>query len=191
MSAIAFDSPYYEANPFVVAAPLWDYYAVPITQWPVYSALRKNELFCKQFVLTFMDLVNTNLSVENTLAIMEELGINNAKYRDFFENRAAYVVPYMAEEFELTGTQETVTLSSNVSGAPITLNTISPELQPSADTYSWTGSYFTDYPVTVTADAPGFFRWEVTANGTVQTFTDTTIEVPVTEGGVQIHAVFK
>ena len=171
----------FEINPFTDA------------QWPIYSALKKNKLFRKQFVLTFMDLVNANLSVENTAAIMEELGIDNENYRNFFENRAEYVVPYMAEEFGLTGAQETVTLSSNASGTPVTLNTISPELRLSMDTdvFSWTGSYFTDYPVTVTAKAPGFSHWEVTANGRTQRYTGTTIEVPVSTGGVQIHAVFQ
>ena len=182
------DIPYYEANPFTMNGS-WQ--PGPITEWPIYSALRKNDLFCKQFVLTFMDLINTNFSVENTTAIMEKLGIRNNSYREFFEKRAKYVVPYMAEEFELTGTQEVVTLSANRSGTPVTLNTISPEFQPSDGAFLWTGSYFTDYPVTVTANAPNFSHWEVTANGRVQTFTDKTIEVPVPRGGVQIHAVFK
>ena len=177
-----------EANPFTMIAD-WD--PGPITEWPIYSALRKNDIFCKQYVLTFMDLINTNFSVENTAAIMEELRIENESYKLFFETRAEHVIPYMAEEFELTGTQEKVTLSSNISGAPITLNTISPELRASDGIYSWTGDYFTDYPVTVTADAPNFSHWEVTANGSVLRLTDNTIEVPVSTGGVEIHAVFE
>lgn len=174
--------PYYKVNPFTTN---------DIAEWPIYAALRRNELFRKQFVLTFMDLIHTNFSVENTTAILETLGIKNEVYREFFENRAAYIVPYVAEEFGLTGTQGAVTLSSNISGTPVTLNTISPALHASDSGFSWTGSYFTDYPVTVTANAPGFSHWEVTANGSVETFTDTTIEVPVTTGGVQIHAAFK
>lgn len=182
------DMPYYEANPFTMTA---NWQPGPITEWPIFSALRKNKHFCKQFVLTYMDLVNTNLSVENTKAVMKELGIRDETTLEFFEKRITYVVPFMAEEFELKGTQEKVTLSSNVSGAPITLNTVSPELRSSKNAFSWTGSYFTDYPVTVTANAPNFSHWEVTANGSVQTFTDPTIEVPVSKGGVQIHAVFE
>ena len=188
--------PYYEANPFNVEE-VWQ--NKPITTWPIYSALRRNDNFCQQFVLTFMDLINTNLSYDNIMAIMDDLGIVNAGYQEFFENRAFYVVPYMAEEFELTGTRENVTLSSNVFGTPITLNTITPELKlPAADdaeetaapgTYSWTGSYFTDYPVTVTANDSNFSHWEVTSNGRTQIFTDRTIEVPVSTGGVQIYAV--
>lgn len=182
------DIPYYAVNPFTMEGS-WQ--PGPVTQWPIYSSLRRNDLFCKQFVLTFMDLINTNFSVANTTAIMDKLGIENEAYREFFEKRPAYIVPYVAEEFGLTGARGAVTLSSNISGTPLTLNTISPALHASDSGFSWTGSYFTDYPVTVTANAPGFSHWEVTANGSVQTFTDTTIEVPVTTGGVQIHAAFK
>ena len=186
------DIPYYEANPFTS----W------FADFQIYSALKSNKNFCKQFVLSFMDMINTNLSTENTTAIMDSLGIANAVYQEFFENRPVYMVSYVAGEFGLTGTQETVTLSSNVSGAPITLNTITPELRlPAADdgaeetaalgTYSWTGSYFTDYPVTVTANDANFSHWVVTANGRTQTYTDRTIEVPVSTGGVQIYAISK
>lgn len=188
----------YETNPFTMYGR---YQSGPITEWLIYSSLRKNPIFCRQFVLTFMDLINTNFSVENTMSILEELGIEDDWYQTFFLNRIDYIVPYMAEEFELIGTQETVTLSSNISGTPITLNTISPKLSDSNvgdyeagdlnGLYSWSGTYFTDYPVTVTADGPDFCYWEVTANGSIQQYTDETIEVPVSEGGIRIHAVFK
>ena len=180
----------YEVNPFT----RFDSDKIA-SGWPIYLALKKSDIFCKQFVLTFMDLTNTVFLVENTTAVLNGVELSNtrykARYQEFFDNRTEYVIPFMAEEFELTGTQETVKLSSNVSGTPITLNTISPELKASNGTYSWTGNYFTDYPVTVTANAPNFSYWEITANGNVQKLTDKTIEVPVSIGGVQIHAVFK
>lgn len=182
-----YDGPYYEANPFTTS---W-IGADPHPQWPIYSALKRSKHFCRQFVLTFMDLINTNLSVENIIAIMERLGVTNTSYREFFEKRAGYIIPHMAEEFELTGTQENVTISSNSSGTPVMLNTISPELKQSNGAFSWTGIYFTDYPVTVTANASGFSHWEVTAGGRTQTFTGRTVEIPISKGGVQIHAVFK
>lgn len=184
---IGFDDPFYEANPFTTS---W-IGTVTHSKWPIYAALKQNGHFCQQFVLTFMDLINTNLSVENTTAIMKSLGVADETYQTFFENRPTYIVPYIAEEFELTGTLGTVTLSSNVSGTPITLNTISPELRSSKGAFAWTGEYFTDYPVTVTANDPSFSHWEITANGSVQKSTDRTIEVPVSTGGVQIHAVFE
>ena len=182
------DMPYYEANPFTMIAS-WE--PGPMNTFPIFVALKANENFCKQFVLTFMDLINTNFSIERTTAILEEMEITYQIHWDYFSNRIDYVVPYMAEEFGLTGTQVTVTISSNISGSPVTLNTISPELRQSGRNYSWSGSYFTDYPVTVTANAPNFAYWSVTANGSVQRFSDATIEIPVSEGGVQIYAAFK
>ena len=164
-------------------------------QWPIYAQLKTNASFCKQFVLTFMDLLNYNFSVDNVVAVMREAGITNERYYErysrFFENRPQYITPFLAEEFALTGTQETVTISSNISGAPVTLNTISPELRQSNGNYSWSGNYFTDYPVTVTANAPNFSHWYITTSGSVQRLTDATIEIPVSEGGVQIYAAFK
>lgn len=180
--------PYYEANPFTMIAT-WE--KGPLNEWPIFTALKANKDFCRQYVLTFMDLINTNFSVENTTAILDKLNITSATTRAFFANRANYVVPLVAEEFELTGTRAPVTISANVSGAPITLNTITPELQASDSGYSWTGSYFTDYPVTVTTDAENFSYWIVTANGRNSGYYSRTIEVPVTEGGVQIRAVFQ
>ena len=161
------------------------------SQWSIYKALKENEEFRKQFVLTFMDLINYNFSVDNIVSIMQNLGIRNQWYQLFFQRRPDYIVPYLAEEFALTGTQETVTISSNISGSPVTLNTISPELRQSEGNYTWSGTYFTDYPVTVTANAPNFSHWYITTGGSVQKFTDATIEIPVSEGGVQIYAAFK
>lgn len=97
----------------------------------------------------------------------------------------------MAEEFDLSGKLGTVTLTSDTEGSPITLNTITPELAEDGDTYLWQGDYFIEYPVTVTANAPGFSHWEVTVGEDTKTYTESTLEVPIEEGGVRIHAVFQ
>ena len=156
-------------------------------KFALYAACKVNPVFCRQFVLTFMDLVNTIFSQENTTNVLDKMDITNEQYRTFFEKRAEYAVPDLAEEFTLTGTQETVTLSANRGSAPITLNTITPELKDG----QWSGTYFTDYPVTVTANARGFDHWEVTAGGVTESYTESTIEVPVVKGGVRIHAVYQ
>ena len=165
---------------------------VSYNQGKLYTALKENKSYCRLFVITFMDLVNENFSYESVSKMMDQWGeytIEN--YNDgFFLHRAEYIVPYMAEEFDLKGTQETVKLSSNYAGYPITLNTIQPEIIG-----SWSGKYFTDYPVTVTAnevspDHP-FDHWVVTSKGERKEYIDTTIEVPVEGGGVEINAIFK
>jgi hypothetical protein len=160
-----------------------------IDEGTFWKALIVREDFCQQFVLSFMDIANTNFSLSKVEKVLEEYGYDISYDDYFFQERPNYIFQYMAEEFDLKGTLETVTLSSNKAGSPITLNTITPEL--SSEDGTWSGTYFTDYPVTVTADADGFDHWEVTSGNRTKTYTDLTINVPIDEGGVEIYAVFK
>jgi len=172
---------------------------VAINQQPIFAALKQNPTFVQQFVLTFMDMVNTNFQYENVLAVLDAYG-NSGKnflsgnggtqsrkyYEEFFAERAQYIVPFMAEEFALSGTQETLTLEQNDPGAGILqLNTIQPDLSAG----QWTGQYYTDFPVTVRAiPAEGyrFVGWE----GTVKS-DRSEIQIEIKEGGVQLRAVFE
>ncbi len=179
---------YYEIDPFTMYGR-WQKSDGFLPKWKTYSALRKNKDFCRQFVLTFMDLVNTSFRTDIVLEKLSETLIHRslyAEYEDFFTHRAAYAVPFMAREFELSGTEETVTLSVNDPAyGTVTLNTVTPDLTSG----TWSGTYFTDYPVTVTANAaPGFSfsYWEIGG----ERITEETAEVFFGEGGTEIHAVF-
>lgn len=180
----------YEINPFTMHGTYQD---TPINGWSVYHELRKNANFRRQFVTTFMDLINTNFSAENTSRILNGLIGSSRQYRIFFSKRPEYVVPFVAEEFELKGTKETVTLCSNVDGSPIQLNTIQPELRSDErlEAFEWSGDYFTDYPIQVTADRDDFLRWEVTAGGKTTSYTEKSLEISIQKGGVQIYAIFE
>jgi hypothetical protein len=175
-----------EVNSFNV---IGRYLTTAIDEGTFWKALTVRDDFCQQFVLSFMDIANTNFSLSNVEEVLEKYGYDISYDDYFFQERPNYIFKYLAEEFSLTGTLETVTLSSNRAGSPITLNTITPEL--SNENQTWSGTYFTDYPVTVTANADGFDHWVVTSGGSTSTYTDLTIEVPVEEGGVRIYAVFK
>jgi len=153
---------------------------------PLYKGLRKNSVFCRNFVLTFMDLVNTNFRPERVLQKLAEFGNTDMEIEEFFTHRADYIVPYMAKEFELKGTREDVTLTSNRAGSSIRLNTIQPEING-----EWSGKYYTDYPVTVSVDDQKFDHWEITSKGITQKYYETELEVPVVKGGVKISAIFK
>lgn len=142
--------------------------------------------FCEQFVVTFMDLVNTNFSIAN---IEEKLAMYGETLKwngSFFLEREQYIVPYMAEEFGLQGSLETVELKINdINGGKIILNTIKPDMSEG----SWKGQYYTDYPVCVTAVAkPGyeFVGWK----GSIESAAET-VEVLVQEGGTLIQAEFR
>ena len=152
----------------------------------LFKALRQNETFCEQFVLTFMDLVNENFSIKSVEKVLKQWGEDLSWNDFFFVKRAEYIVLYLAEEFELTGTPEEVELTVNdVKGGKIYLNTIVPSMEDG----TWRGQYYTDYPVTVTATAnPGyqFAGWM----GSVES-KDSVLEAEVKEGGIQLHAVFE
>lgn len=157
-----------------------------INEHEIYQALKANESYCKQFVLSFMDIANVNFSVANVEKIFEKWGYTTDLYGDFFEKRFEYIVPYMAEEFGLTGSLEKITLKINdAEGGRIQLNTTTPDLSEG----SWTGKYYTDYPVTVTAvptDGYEFVGW----SGSMTSNSDT-IEAEVVEGGIILEAVFE
>jgi hypothetical protein len=174
-----------ELNSFNVSGA---YMLYPPDEGVFWKAFIVNSQFCRQFVISFMDIANTNFSLTNVEEVLEEYGYDISYNDYFFRERPKYMFQYLAEEFGLMGTQETVTLSSNKAGSPVTLNTITPEL--SSDE-SWSGTYFTDYPVTVTAPSSDFDHWEVTSGGETEIYGDTTIEVPVVKGGVEIYAVFR
>lgn len=157
-----------------------------INDQELYKALKANETYRKQFVLSFMDMANVNFAVENVKKVFEHWGYSTELYGDFFEKRFEYIVPYLAEEFDLAGTLETVTLKINhASAGTIQINTTVPNLENG----EWIGKYYTDYPITVTAipkDGYRFVGW----NGTFISDNDT-IEVNVLPGGITLEAVFE
>jgi hypothetical protein len=189
------------------------------TTTPLMSNLLENEDFKKQFVITFMDMTNVNFeytSVHEKLYALAEIyaepmtatyhRFNGDDYTEdtfyenieeideFYERRSEYIVPYMAEAMELQGSLETVTLQtacmgqendSNGQCGTILCNTTEPDLSSG----EWTGTYYTDYPVTLTAvPAEGyeFVGWQ--SDQMVQDGDTLTVEVP--QGGICIRAVF-
>lgn len=163
-----------------------EYTGLALNEHPIFVIAKENKNFCKQFVLTFMDMANVNFSVENVENVFSKWKVSIDEYDGFFKERFDYIVPYMAEEFGLTGTLEEVTLKVNdVEGGTILLNTTTPDLSKG----SWTGKYYTDYPVTVTAVAAEgyeFAGW----SGSVTSKNDT-INVEVEAGGSVLEACFE
>ena len=159
---------------------------ISIDEHKIYASCKKNEEFAKQFVLSFMDMANVNFSVENVEKAFAKWNTElDGDLRYFFEHRFEHIAPYMAEQFNLTGTLEDVTLKVNeTAGGTIQLNTTMPDLSEG----SWTGKYYTDYPVTVNAvpaDGYEFVGW----SGSVTSNSDT-IEAEVVEGGITLEAIF-
>ena len=164
---------------------IMEYTGVSLNSHPIFIAAKVNEEFCKQFVLSFMDMANTNFKVENVQEVFSKWDVSLEEYEGFFEERFNYIVPYMAEEFELTGTLEDVMLKVNdVHGGTIQLNTTTPNLSQG----EWNGKYYTDYPITVTAipaDGYEFVGWTGSINSN-----SSKIEVKLPQGGMNLEACF-
>ncbi len=162
------------------------YTGMSINKHVLFSSAKNSPEFCRQFVTTFLDMANVNFAVENVEKEFAKWEQSIDIYGSFFEHRFDYIVPYMAEEFGLTGTLEEVTLKVNdVESGTIQLNTTIPDLSGG----SWTGKYYTDYPITVTAipaDGYEFVGW----SGSVESNSDT-IEAEVTIGGITLEAIFE
>ena len=163
-----------------------EYTGSAIDEFLLYSSVKNSSKFRQQFVLSFMDMANVNFSVENVEKVFEKWNSSPDIYGDFFRKRFEYIVPYMAEEFGLIGTLENVTLKINdVEGGNVKLNTTMPDLSKG----NWTGKYYTDYPITVTAIPSHGYEF-VGWSGSVPA-DSATIEAEVVTGGITLEAVFE
>lgn len=157
---------------------------LPLGKSVLFTALRQNPEFNRQFVLSFMDIVNQNMAPARVEPILARFGLDLSWNSGFFAQRPAYAAQHLAQEFSLTGSLETLTVSSgNPDGGRVQVNTTLIDLSNG----SWSGQYFTDYPITLTAipaDGYEFLEWKGDVNGTVPTIT-----VPL-EGGIVLEPVF-
>lgn len=153
----------------------------------MFAQLQKNEEFCMRFVNSFMDLVNENFSDKNVEKVLAEYGGIETYRNGFFLKRRQYIVPYLAKEFDLQGTLETleIQMDTKSKGGYVEVNTIRPDLS----TGVWQGEYFTDYPVMLTAVCEEGYRfagWE----GDIKD-TSKTIEITLPTGGISLVPVFE
>lgn len=161
-------------------------HAEPLGERPIFKALKQNPDFLRQFVLTFMDIINTDFSEKKVSEVLGKYGKDTGWNHDFFLRRADYVIPQLKEEFDLKGTPEEVTVKVNdPDGGKITVNTCEPDISSG----EWTGKYFTDYPIELTAipnDGYRFTGW----SGDVTSDADS-IELTPAPGGSMVRAEFE
>ena len=170
-----------EINVFNQPFPQTD---IILNQNTLFLALKQNPDSRRQFVLSFMDIGNCNFAPERIAPVLAQYGLDLDWNSGFFRDRPAQAAQHLAQEFGLTGTLETVTITaSDASLGSVQVNTSVVDLTDGI----WSGQYFTDYPITVTATpAPGakFVGWQ----GDVES-DQNTITVPM-DGGVHLEAVF-
>lgn len=158
----------------------------------LFYKLLQNDEFKRRFVTTFSDLMNKNLSQENMLSELDRFtkiyepviqehmarlgGSNNFNteindIKTFIQNREKNIYSFFRTDLELSGETAQLNLAVNDSNAgTIQVNTIT------ATGSQWSGTYCTDYPVTLTAiPAEGytFTGWSGGADGNSATITVT------------------
>ena len=135
-----------------------------------FQSLRKNETFCRQFILTFMDMLNNNFSVENAAKILSKYGYTTDWTDQYFQKRQEWAVIHLSEEFDLTGTPNNLSVIADSTKGSVTVNTSVIDLSHG----SWTGQYFAEYPITITAEAKDgytFLGWKGDADTSNPTVT--------------------
>ncbi|MCL2759318.1 MAG: CotH kinase family protein [Treponema sp.] len=178
----------------------------------IFVNLMQNPDFAKQFVTTMMDLYNVVFDYNSNVTELDRLAdiyrpimVDNAQrwgggsfdwhignMKSYMLNiRSAMVNNLLPQYFNISaGNLSNVTLSAKAGGAIMNnlatkINTVTPK--PAGGT--WTGHYYSDYPVTVTAaDINGFTfsGWTVTG-GTAADASSRTTTVTFT-GNVEITA---
>lgn len=179
-------------------------------------SLMGNEEFRRQFVLTFMDMANENFEFSHVSSLLDHFeqqytdGAAKSyerwnttpldtpfdqqaeELRTFFANRYESIVPCLAEHFSLEGDLVSISLSADTpEGGIVTLNTLTPDLTER----TWTGSYYTDYPLTLTAsplEGYCFLGWETKDCEVLTDNSSPELQVRLTEHTQpQIKAVFQ
>lgn len=114
----------------------------------LFLALKQNPEARQQFVTSFLDIGNNNFAPERVEPILHQFGLDLDWKDGYFRNRFSYAAQYLAREFDLSGTLETIYVTSeHPEFGNVKVGTSVIDLSKG----SWHGQYFTDYPVTLTA----------------------------------------
>ncbi len=182
----------------------------------MFNNLCQNQDFQRQFVTTFMDLANSVFTTERVDSFIsdyldrmaEPIQIHHRRFggakdntsylnavadvKNFLDCRRPYIVQYLKDEFGLTGSLASLELEINDTAAgEVMLNTIEPSFDEDG---KWSGEYYTDYPVTLTAavnEGYRFVGWEVTDSRQTKIVEENTIQTPVSEGGMSIKVIYE
>lgn len=198
----------YDSNTFSTSE--WWQEDFDLLDEPLISGLMANAQFRRQFCLTFMDIANVNYSYERVHEGLSEWkeryetqvikshrrffeeDFGEADYEalieamdDFFKNRYPFITACLADEFWLSGSLETVRITVNEpEGGTVIVNTSPVNCDP-----DWSGQYYTDYPITVTAVAAD--GWYFAGFSGAVLGEEAQLEVEVPAGGLTLCAEFK
>lgn len=175
----------------------------------------KNDTFKKQFCLTFMDMSNYNFDSAKISELISELSSayhdttidtfnrfwpdwpgghwaesNLSKeissVRTFYNNRFASITNHVKSSFALSGNLAKVTIQNDDSQGSITVNTITPQMKNG----SWSGSYYTDYPITLTAEPKSGYQFAYWETSTGEQIKSVSAEITF-NSNITISAIYK
>lgn len=152
---------------------------------PFFQNLLKSETFRNQFIITYLDMMNTNFSMDSYGgAVIAAYGdTQNWVWMPLLTERHSYAIEHLKFAFELDGEACEVSLSIGA-GGQVWINTA----EAYCEDGTWSGTYISGLEITLTAAAePGweFAGWE----GSVSSDSET-ITLVLTEQGVDLTAVF-
>ena len=128
-------------------------------------------------------MINNDFTEERMSALLEKFGQDISWHEYFFRERPDNMIAFTAKEFGLTNATGELTVMTDLPKAgSVRVNTSMIDLRNG----SWTGRYFTEYPVTVTAAPNPGYRFVGWSDGK----TEITREIQL-NGGVTVHAIFE
>ena len=175
---------------------------------PVFTALMKNKDFRIRFTNALLDVRNWNFEYNRAAAALDKMssiyrplmdknrirwntgnvsnGVNTMK--NFLKNRPGYVFTMLENNMpELSASARAeVNIWKNIEGGDycVKVNTIVPDISK-----SWTGNYYTAYPITVKAnEVPGyeFDHWQITgAEAEDENASETKVTLTGSESSIQ------
>lgn len=179
--------------------------------WPGY--LCANAAFREQYVTTMMDFANVEYDYERVHALLTEQAATlesqsiETKHRyqdadydaddydadihaidDFFLERKQYMIQYLQEDLGLSDTAELSVTNADENKGAVQVNSSVLTTLNYDDNGVWSGDYFVEYPVTLTATAEDgyvFIGW----TGDVES-ADESVAVSLADGDVHVEAVF-
>lgn len=161
----------------------------------LFNGALKNENFKKLFVTTFMDIAGNNFDNEKVNSLIDELSTSYeefatdtlkeiynktsyasevTKIKTFFSSRYASIVKSMKTSLKLTGEIVELTVNNDSQYGSVTVGTVNTD-------GTYTGNYYTDYPVTVKAYAKDGYTvtgWKLSDG---RTFEGSTAEIELAE----------
>lgn len=165
------------------------YVSTAVNDTVLFHNLKENSDFREQFVLSYMDIVNTCFSEDNVSSVLEAWGKDITWQNGFFQKRRNYVFDHLKEEFDLNGTCEKITITTEDEDAGvISINTA----QISLDDKKWEGYYFTDYPIVLSVEENPeyqFIGWQ--DRDGILLSEEPVFSLDIKEGGRDICAVFE